>query len=124
MFGAFGALALLLSAVGLYGVISYGVAQRRHEMGVRMALGADARRVVGLVVRQGVGIALTGAVLGAATAFAAAPRIRALLFETSPRDPVVYGGVLVVLLAVALLATLVPAWRASRVDPVVALRAE
>ena len=124
LFGAFGALALVLAAVGLYGVIAYSVSQRTHELGVRMALGAQQGQVRTLVLRQGVLLAAAGAVVGAALAWALAPRVADLLYETAPRDPAVFATVVLTLLAVAVLATLVPAWRASRVHPAVALRAE
>jgi putative ABC transport system permease protein len=123
-FGAFGALALVLAAVGLYGVISYTVTQRTHEMGVRVALGAQARDVAALVIRQGVGVTAVGAVIGVAAAVAGGQFVQSLLYEVSARDPLVFATVAATLLAVAAVATLVPAWRATRVDPVVALRAE
>jgi ABC-type antimicrobial peptide transport system permease subunit len=123
-FGAFGTLALLLAAVGLYGVISYMVTQRTHEMGVRVALGAQARDVARLVVREGVGVTAVGTVIGLAAALAGGRFVESLLYEVSPRDPLVLAVVAVTLLSIAVAATLVPAWRAMRVDPVVALRAE
>jgi predicted permease len=124
MFGAFGALALLIAAVGLYSVTAYAVAQRLHEMGLRMALGARARDVVGLVLRQGLGVAAAGLLLGSAVALVAGRWLGPLLFDVSARDPLVFIGVAAVLGAVALAATLVPARRATRVDPSEALRAE
>lgn len=124
MFLAFGILALVLAAVGLYSVIAYNVAQRAHEMGVRVALGAQARDLVRLVVQQGVSVAVAGVVLGTAIALAAGRWVRPLLFNESPRDPLVFGLVAVTLLAVATLASFVPARRAARVDPMQALRAE
>jgi putative ABC transport system permease protein len=124
MFLAFGILALVLAAVGLYSVIAYNVAQRTHEMGVRVALGAQAGDLVRLVVQQGVGVAVVGVVLGTAIALAAGPWVRPLLFEESPRDPFVFGFVAVTLLAVAAVASFVPARRASKVDPMQALRSE
>ncbi|MFN2565239.1 MAG: ABC transporter permease, partial [Gemmatimonadaceae bacterium] len=123
-FGAFGALALLLAAVGLYGVVSYTVTQRTHEMGVRVALGAQARDVARLVMREGVGVTAAGAAIGVAAALAGGRFVQSLLYEVSAWDPLVFAAVAVTLLAVAVAATLVPAWRATRVDPVVALRAE
>ena len=122
MFSAFGLLALVLAAIGLYSVISYSVVERTHELGVRMALGAQRHDVVGLVVRNGVRFALSGVTLGGAIALATAPRIAPLLFEESPRDPAIYGLVALALLVVALAASWVPAYRASRVDPMRALR--
>ncbi|MDQ3997796.1 MAG: ABC transporter permease, partial [Gemmatimonadota bacterium] len=123
-FGAFGSLALLLATVGLYGVISYMVTQRTHEMGVRVALGAQARDVARLVIREGVGVTAVGAVLGLTAALAGGRFVESLLYEVSARDPLVFVVVAATLMAVAIAATLVPAWRAMRVDPVVALRAE
>ncbi|HEY0972355.1 MAG TPA: ABC transporter permease [Gemmatimonadales bacterium] len=124
LFGAFGALALVLAAVGLYGVIAYSVSQRTHELGVRLALGARQGQVRALVLRQGVLLAATGTALGVALAWTLAPRVSELLFRTSPRDPAVFAGVAAMLLVVAVAACILPAWRASRVDPAVALRAE
>jgi predicted permease len=124
MFGLFGALALLVAAIGLYSVISYLVTQRRHELGVRIALGAQVGNIVGLVVSYGVGLAAVGIVIGMTLAFNASRWIEPLLFETSPRNPVVFASVAAVLVFVALVASAVPAWRASRVDPIEALRSE
>ena len=124
LFGAFGLLALVLAAVGLYGVIAHSVSQRTHELGVRMALGARAGDVRRMILWQGVALAATGAAIGLLAAAAAAPRLESLLFRTAPRDPVVFAGVALTLLTVAAAACLVPAWRASRVDPSVALRAD
>jgi predicted permease len=124
MFGLFGALALLVAAIGLYSVISYLVTQRTHELGVRIALGAQIGDIVGLVVRHGVGLALAGVAIGIVLAFNAARWIEPLLFETSPRNPWVFALVAVVLVIVAVLASVIPAWRASRTDPIEALRTE
>ncbi len=124
MFGIFGALALVLAAVGTYGVISYGVAQRTREMGVRIALGAAPREVLWLVVRQGVLLAAVGIVAGAAVALSGSHFVADLLYQTSPRDPLVYGGVIVVLLGTSVLASLIPARRAAQVDAAVALRTD
>src|SRR5688572_6501964 len=124
MFGAFGMLALVLAAVGLYGVLAYDVSQRMHEMGVRVALGARSRDVSRLVVGVGLQVVLLGGAIGFGIALLAGRLVAPLLFQTSPREPVVFGAVGVVVLVVGLLATLVPAWRAGRVDPVVALRGE
>jgi predicted permease len=124
MFGVFGALALLVAAIGLYSVISYIVAQRTHELGVRIALGARTREIASLVLRYGLGLAFVGVALGTILALNAGRWIEPLLFDTSPRDPVIFGGVAAVLLAVAVLACALPAWRASRVDPIEALRTE
>ena len=120
----FAGAALLLSGIGVYGVVAYSVAQRTHEIGVRMALGAEAPQVVGLVVRQGLTTALAGTAVGLAGALAASRAIEGLLFGVAPTDPATFAGVAVLLLAVALLACYVPARRATRVDPTTALRAE
>ncbi len=124
MFVVFGMLALVLATIGLYGVIAYNVVQRSHEMGVRIALGAQQGDVVWLVVRQGLVIAAVGILIGGIATFLAANRVAPLLFQVSPRDPLVYGGVVLLMLAVAAAASFIPARRASRVDPNVALRAE
>jgi putative ABC transport system permease protein len=122
--GAFAAGALLLAAIGMYGVISYGVAQRTREMGVRMALGASQRCILRLVLGEGVRLALIGAIIGIGGALAATRLIRSLLFETVPSDPVTYIVTPLVLGAVALLATYLPARRATRLDPTLAIRGE
>lgn len=124
MFVAFGLLALLVAAVGLYGVITYNVAQRMHELGVRIALGAQANDVIRLVVGQGVRFTVIGVSLGLALASIGARWIQPLLFQQSARDPATYGIVAALLLAVALVASVVPARRATRADPNAALRGE
>jgi putative ABC transport system permease protein len=124
LFGGFGLLALLVAAVGLYGVIAYTVAQRMHELGVRIALGAPARDIVRLVVGQGARFAIIGFGVGSAIAFAASRWVQPLLFQQSARDPRVFGAVGVVLIAVALAASWIPALKATRADPNTVLRAE
>jgi predicted permease len=124
MFALFGALALLLAAVGLYSVIAYNVTQRTHEMGVRVALGAQGRDVIRLVVVEGVRVAVVGLVIGVVIALVASRFIAPLLFNVPARDPWTFGSVTVALLAVAVAASFIPAWRAARVDPSVALRAD
>ena len=124
MFVAFGVLALVVAAVGLYGVIGYNVTQRMHELGVRVALGAQARDILRLVVGQGVRFALAGVALGTLLAYAASRWLEPLLFQQSPRDPVVYTAVSAMLVLVALAASGAPAVRASRADPNTALRSE
>ena len=124
MFAAFGLLALALAAVGLYGVIAYNVAQRRHEMGVRIALGARVRDVVLLIVRDGVTLAAAGLAVGALIALGTSRWIGPLLFQESARDPLVFAAVVLVLLAVTVAASWIPALRAARVDPQTALRTE
>lgn len=124
MFVAFGILALLVAAVGLYGVISYNVAQRLHELGVRVALGAQPRDVVRLVVGQGLRFALLGIGVGLTLALLGARWIQPLLFRQSARDPVTYGAIAGILLLVALMASAIPARRATRADPNSALRSD
>ena len=124
MFVAFGSLALVLAAIGLYSVIAYAVAQRRQEIGVRIALGARVADVVRLVVGEGVRFAVVGVVVGTAAALLASRWIGPMLFSVSPRDPWIYAGVAAVLVGVAGLASAIPALRASRVDPNVALRSD
>jgi putative ABC transport system permease protein len=122
MFGMFAIFAVLLSAVGLYGVISYGVAQRTHEVGVRLALGAQPRDVLQLVMMQGLVTTLVGALLGLGLAVLVGWVLSSLLFGVESRDPFTFAGTTLLLTGVALLATFLPALRATRVDPVVALR--
>lgn len=122
--GAFGLLALVIASIGLYSLIAYRVAGQRHEMGVRLALGARGGDLLRLVLRQGLTLGGAGLALGVLAAVLLAPRLDALLFRTSPHDPAIYAAVVGVLAAAALLACLVPARRAARVDPAVALRDE
>ena len=124
MFLAFGLLALALAAVGLYGVIAYNVAQRTHELGVRVALGAQARDLARLVVMDGVRLAAIGVVVGTVMALWAGRWVESLLFQTSPSDPAIFALVALVLLSVAAVASGLPALRASRTDPNVVLRSE
>jgi len=124
MFVAFGGLALLVAAVGLYGVIAYGVAQRMHELAVRVALGAQRNDVVRLVVGQGIAFAVAGVSIGLLLAFLAARWIQPLLFQQSATDPLTYSAVAGIVLLVALMASAIPAARATRADPNAALRAD
>jgi predicted permease len=124
MFTVFGALALVLAAIGLYSVIAYNVAQRTHEMGVRVALGAGMGDLVRLVLTEGLTVGCVGVALGVVTALIVSRWVAPLLFEESPRDPVVFCVVSVVLVTTAAVASLVPARRAGRVDPMRALRSE
>jgi predicted permease len=120
----FAGLALLMAAVGIYGVISFAVSQRTHEVGIRMALGADRRAVLRMILRHGVGLAVLGVVIGLVGAALATPLMRDLLFAVSPRDALAFGGGVVTLLAAAGLASWLPAYRATRISPVEALRHE
>jgi putative ABC transport system permease protein len=122
--GAFAVLALLLAAVGLYGVIAYGVAQRRREIGVRLALGATRTQVVAVVLRQGGGLVVRGIVIGFVAALLLSRSLAALLYQVRATDPVTFTVVPLVLGLVALLATAVPAVLAARLAPQAALRAE
>jgi putative ABC transport system permease protein len=124
MFALFGGLALLLAAVGLYSVIAYNVMQRSHELGVRIALGAQTRDVLRLVVASGIRVAIAGIIIGGGIALVAGRFIAPLLYQVSPKDPLIYLVAALTLLAVAVLASLLPALRATRVDPNVALRAD
>jgi predicted permease len=124
MFGIFGAAALFLAGVGVYGVLSFSVSQRTQEMGVRIALGAKQSDVLGLVVRQGVTLAAVGVLLGLVGAFGITRVIRSLLYNVTPTDPLSFGGVALFLAAIAVLASYLPARRATNVDPIIALRNE
>jgi putative ABC transport system permease protein len=120
----FAALGMVLAAVGIYGVISYIVAQRTHEVGIRMALGAERSDVLKMIIRKGLSPALVGIVIGVAGALALARFLSSMLYGVSPSDPLTFGGVAVTLLAIALLACYIPARRATLIDPMVALRHE
>jgi putative ABC transport system permease protein len=122
--GLFSAVGLLLAAMGLYGVIAYAVTRRTREIGIRLALGAEPGGVLRLVMRQGLTLAAAGWVVGVAMAVVVAQVLAAQLYGISAGDPVAWGGAAVVLLGVAMLANALPARRAARIDPAVALRIE
>ncbi len=124
IFGTTGIIGLLLAAIGVYGVLSYSVSQRAQEIGVRLALGAGRSQILRLVVGQGVVLAAIGIVIGLVLAAAAMPAARTLLYKVSPFDPLTFAGVALFLGAVAFIASFLPARRATRVDPVIALRGE
>ncbi|MFL5616248.1 MAG: ABC transporter permease [Gemmatimonadaceae bacterium] len=124
LLGAFSAIALVLASIGIYGVLSYSVTQRSRELGIRMALGAARSRVLRLVIGQGMVLAAIGIVIGLIGAFGLTRLLTSQLYSVTPTDPVTFAGVSLLLIAIALVATLVPALRATRVDPVVALREE
>lgn len=124
MFAVFGGLAMLVAALGLHSLVSYETAQRRQELGVRLALGATQRGLLRLIVADGTRLALVGVALGVLLSLAVSGPMRALLFRQSPRDPAVLAGIALLLVAVAALASLVPAWRAMRLEPSATLRAD
>jgi ABC-type antimicrobial peptide transport system permease subunit len=120
----FGGLAILLAAIGSYGVLSYMVAERRREIGIRMALGADRQSVLGLVLAQGLGLTVAGVAGGLAIAFAMNRVLASLLFGVRPSDPATIAGVVILMTGVALMACYLPARSATRVDPMIVLREE
>ena len=124
LLGLFAAMGLMLAAVGIFGVISYSVSRRTHELGIRMALGAQPGSVLGMILRETLTLTLIGVAVGVSCALAAARLITHLLFKVTPYDPVTLALVSLVLVAVGALAGYIPARRGMRVDPVVALRHE
>jgi putative ABC transport system permease protein len=124
LLGIFAVVAGVLAAIGIYGVLAYSVVQRTQEIGVRMALGAERRQVMTLILRRGVVVAVTGIVIGLAGAFAGAQYMQSMLFGVEPRDPATFVTVAIAFALVAAAAAYLPARRATKVDPMVALRVE
>jgi putative ABC transport system permease protein len=122
LMGVFSGVALLLAALGLYGVIAYSVAQRRHEFGIRLSLGAAPRRLLAMVMGQGMRLMAAGIAVGLIGAVMLARVLSAQLYGVAPTDPIVITTVVAVLVVCGALASLVPAWRAARLDPVTSLR--
>jgi ABC-type antimicrobial peptide transport system permease subunit len=122
--GLFAGLAIVLAAIGTYGVISYSVSQRIPEFGLRLALGAPPRGLLRLVLAQAARLAVSGAVLGVVVALTLARVLRSMIYNVSPADPLTFTAVGVMVIAIALLACWLPAWRATKANPMVALRAE
>jgi putative ABC transport system permease protein len=124
LLGLFAGLALLLAAVGIYGVIAYSVSRRTNDIGLRMALGAEVTDIFGMVLRQAFVLTLVGIAVGVVGAVFLTRLLTSLLYEVPPTDPLTFATVTVGLMTVALLASYLPAWRATRVDPTVALRVD
>jgi ABC-type antimicrobial peptide transport system permease subunit len=122
--GFFSVSALLLAALGLYGLLAHGVACRTREIGIRLAVGAKRNEVIGLVIKQGLKLVCVGALIGLSAALAAMRVVKSLLYEVAPTDPATFVGVTLLLAVVALLACWLPARRAAKIDPMVALRYE
>jgi putative ABC transport system permease protein len=124
MLGVFAGVAGLLAAIGIYGVLAYAVVQRTNEIGIRMALGAERRQVMILVLRTGVVLTIAGIAIGLAGAYAGARYMQSMLFGVEPRDPATFVAVALAFAVIALIASYLPARRATRVDPMVALRVD
>jgi putative ABC transport system permease protein len=124
MVGLFAVTALLLAGLGIYGVISYLVSERTHEIGIRVALGAQRTNIMQMVLRQGLGLAITGTAIGLGCALIVSHLMAGLLYGVRPTDPLTFVGVAILLIVVALFACYIPGRRAMRVDPIVALRHE
>jgi putative ABC transport system permease protein len=124
LLAVFAVVALVLAAVGIYGVMSYSVSRRSHEIGIRVSLGASRADVLRLVIRQGIVLALIGSAAGLVSAFVLARVMRKLLFGVVPTDPLTFASVATLLMLVAIAASYIPARRAMRVDPVTAMRCE
>jgi putative ABC transport system permease protein len=124
LFGAFGLLALIVAAVGIYSVVSYTLSQRTREMGIRIALGARGWHILGLVVEGGIGTLAIGIVIGSAIAFVMARFVASLLFGVSTTDPTTLIAAIVILACIGIAASVIPGWRATRVDPMTVLRTD
>jgi ABC-type antimicrobial peptide transport system permease subunit len=122
LLAAFAAIALALAGIGIYGVVAYHVSQRTQEIGIRLAIGADRKQVLGMVLGQGLALSGAGIVVGLLGAFALTRMMQGLLYNVEPDDPLTFTAVAAGLLVIALLAALLPAWRATRVSPTTALR--